>query len=311
MNIRDYTEKIKEILESEFYKKEDKWKIDYCETTKNNNVIYHGLVISDEKNRVAPNIYVDGYFKDEIDPVIAAIQIEKTFEAHKKEMHNLPLKGLDNFEEIKDKICYKVINAERNMNILQRMPSIPVIEDLRGIFYIRLNDEMSINITNDVVDMWKINKEDATVVLFDLARNNTEQLKPVSYQSLYETISELMGKTPFDAEPKETQGCFVLTTKDGVYGATAMLYQNGKYLNELLNKMNCKGIYILPSSIHELLVIRDGGSIKEQELMQMVYEVNRSAVTPEERLSDNIYYFDNQKGLRTIGSFEHQFEIGR
>ena len=80
-----------------------------------------------------------------------------------------------------------------------------------------------------------------------------------------------------------------------------MLYGNTDILKDCLNKIqketehNYTGLYILPSSIHELIIIPDDGRTNDKDYMkQMVRDINRSELKPEEVLSDNVFYFDDK-----------------
>ena len=55
-----------------------------------------------------------------------------------------------------------------------------------------------------------------------------------------------------------------------------------------------RSLYIIPSSIHELLIYPDFGDVSPAELSGYVKEVNRTQVQPQDRLSDHIYYYDRQ-----------------
>ena len=60
-------------------------------------------------------------------------------------------------------------------------------------------------------------------------------------------------------------------------------------------------LFIYPSSIHEVLVLPDEGTRKQRaKLKEMVEEVNETNVSPEERLSNSVYYFDREKQEVTI-----------
>ena len=51
-------------------------------------------------------------------------------------------------------------------------------------------------------------------------------------------------------------------------------------------------IFILPSSVHEVLILPDDGNMNAQELKEMVTSINASEVAPEDRLTDNVYHYD-------------------
>ncbi len=52
--------------------------------------------------------------------------------------------------------------------------------------------------------------------------------------------------------------------------------------------------YILPSSIHETIVVPDDGNTKRQDLEAMVKAVNQNQVAPEERLTNSVYHYDTK-----------------
>ena len=57
-----------------------------------------------------------------------------------------------------------------------------------------------------------------------------------------------------------------------------------------------KGYFILPSSVHEVLLLEETGNEDRCGLYRMVREVNEKNVPREEFLSDSVYYFDRKTG---------------
>ena len=82
----------------------------------------------------------------------------------------------------------------------------------------------------------------------------------------------------------------VVFGKDGMSGANVLM--NDKVLNEIEERMG-EGFYVLPSSIHEVLVVPKSCGMSERELAQMVREVNASQVAEKEQLSDSIFKYEN------------------
>ena len=80
-----------------------------------------------------------------------------------------------------------------------------------------------------------------------------------------------------------------MTNETKINGAASMIFT--EKLDEFANDHNAN-IFILPSSIHEILLIPDNGSMKISELENMVREVNETQVAPDEILSDNVYFYD-------------------
>ena len=67
---------------------------------------------------------------------------------------------------------------------------------------------------------------------------------------------------------------------------------------------------VLPSSIHELLILPDNGSMQLSELEAMVREDNATQVAPEDRLSDKVQYYDREAKLLQRGQEKMRFEDG-
>ena len=86
---------------------------------------------------------------------------------------------------------------------------------------------------------------------------------------------------------------FVLSNGDYMNGASVMLYKDP--LRDFANYMG-HDLYILPSSIHEVILLLDDEYVQSsEELREMVRETNRMVVDQEEVLSDHIYHYDREK----------------
>lgn len=85
---------------------------------------------------------------------------------------------------------------------------------------------------------------------------------------------------------------YVLGNADQSYGASAVLYPG--ILEKLEEKMG--NYFILPSSVHEVLIVPDKGQDLEP-IEEMVHEVNSNELAPEEFLSDDVYYYSKEAGL--------------
>ena len=81
----------------------------------------------------------------------------------------------------------------------------------------------------------------------------------------------------------------VLSNVKRVHGAICMLYPD---VLENLAQEEQRSFYILPSSVHEVILLADTGSGLPGELKAMIAEVNSTQVAPEEVLSDSLYYYD-------------------
>lgn len=86
---------------------------------------------------------------------------------------------------------------------------------------------------------------------------------------------------------------FVLTNNDKFYGAAGILRTD--LLRQFAEEQGCD-FYILPSSVHELILVPDKHDFTKTELRDMVKTVNEEQVAVEERLSDDVYYFSRYTG---------------
>jgi len=197
---------------------------------------------------------------------------------------------------------YKFIHRESNADLLKDIPFIKW-NDLAVVFYYALEDERfgqaSITIRNSHLAMWGIDKE----ILYENAKSNMLRLKPEEILPIKQLICEFLDRNEkrgisrqemnlpedCDAAIEADSMIYVLSNRDRVFGAAALLYAGA--LKKLTKRLN-KNLIILPSSVHEVLLVPDDGVTKKDFFKNMVKEVNDSQVDPEERLSYNVYYYD-------------------
>ena len=87
---------------------------------------------------------------------------------------------------------------------------------------------------------------------------------------------------------KESSRMYVLGNERKLFGAAAMFYDG--VLEEFSDKIK-KSFFILPSSVHEVILLPDDGIRKAEDLWEMVCEINATQVEPEEVLTNAVYYF--------------------
>ena len=81
---------------------------------------------------------------------------------------------------------------------------------------------------------------------------------------------------------------WVLTNKERVFGASALLYDN--QLEKVAEKIK-EDFYILPSSIHEVIIVPKKYGAPKDYMVKMVREINGENLDMEERLADNVYFY--------------------
>ena len=114
-----------------------------------------------------------------------------------------------------------------------------------------------------------------------------------------EEVIQSMVEDTSDLNLSENDDFLVLSNSIGCLGACAVLYQ--EELSKIADKLN-SDFYIIPSSIHEMLIISANSSISNDEeyLKYMICDTNKEAVSLDEILSDNLYFYNRSTKSITI-----------
>ncbi len=159
--------------------------------------------------------------------------------------------------------------------------------DLAILFYVIMDvncfSNASMLITNYHLDLWNTDEE----TLFELARKNTQELLGFSFVPMEQVLGHLSncGCSTYQFENM----MYVFSNRERCYGSSVMLYYNK--LEEISDYLG-ENFYIMPSSVHELILLRESQALPEAEMTEMVRHINREEVQREEILSNAIYYFD-------------------
>lgn len=258
-------------------------------TLKNNGKRRVGLTISEKHVNIFPTIYLEEYYKqfqngnsiEAITESILNVYHEVKFE------HIWQVNTIKDFQTIQSKIVYKLIHAEKNEELLHTMPHIPYL-DLAIVFYVLFDVDESgtatIPITNDLLHFWDTNLDE----VYRIASENTKHLLPATFKPMRVVIEELLGN-PCEDRVLEDDIMFVLTNPLRSFGAACILYDG--ILEQIAGQLG-ENFYILPSSIHEMIIVPESQSPSKEDLNDMVTEINETQVDEEEVLSDHVYYYD-------------------
>lgn len=123
----------------------------------------------------------------------------------------------------------------------------------------------------------------------EMAVQAMENLKNDGYKatSIYEVLKEMDDGIP----PVPHLPLYVLTNRATAYGAAGILVHG--MVSGLAERMGTD-LFLIPSSVHEILLLPDDGQTHIEELNRMVMEVNDSQVAPRERLSDHVYRYNRE-----------------
>lgn len=291
---------------------------EYCinvnKIVKNNDTVLYGLCIVEVGTSITPTIYLNKYFHEykdgrTMDSILR--EITHIYEQNKKPKMQVNVTDMTDFNKVKNHIVLKLVNRERNNDFLKDIPSVSFC-DLAVIFSIMVSEDAegtaSITVKNNLIDYWKVDVD----TLYKIAKENTERLLPAKIQSMNEIMMEMfrsdMGSDVFsDADFntffEERTGdnseptMYVARNSNGINGATVMLYDG--LIREFAKKIG-KDLFIIPSSIHEIIMVPDNGSMDADDIRSMVVDVNSSQVAPEEVLSDSVYLYSRDNDSITL-----------
>ena len=258
------------------------------EILKNNDIVLHGVMIRKLNESVYPTIYIEDYLEkgNGVDEI--ARNIVSTYESVTKDKYEFgDITGLiNNFDEVKQLLRIRLINKENNAKLFQNIPYMPFL-DMAIITVIQLNHTSdgvaTIKVTNDLLRLWNT---DLSSVL-SIANKNTFAT-PYSYTSMAEALG--LPEYMMDSLPIKM---YVLTNATTCHGATEIC--NYKTMEEIADKLQ-SDLIVLPSSIHEVIIVPKDDNMDINELTNMVQAINGSEVAADEVLSDHAYVFNRDNG---------------
>ena len=259
----------------------DGYEVRVQKVTKNNGIVLTGISIRKDGEHISPNIYLDDYYRRHLDAALD--EITKVYE--NSPSLDSDMDWIHSWDGVKDKVCYRLINTDKNEGILDKHPHREFI-DLSTVYFISLNvggQNGSIAITNEMASNWGVSEEE----LWDEAFVNTQKLFPAKITGMTGLL-ESMG-CPLGDDIPDDLPMLVATNEAKTNGAGVIFYDD--VLTQLTDRLGDK-IFILPSSVHEVIAIADDGGHEAAELLEMVREINRTSVEENEVLSDSVYRYE-------------------
>ena len=277
------------------------------DVVKNNDLHLDGLTILSEQCNISPTIYLNYYYKQYLHGMSLSAIYEDILLRYKcySPKTSVDIRFFTDFGKVQDNIVFKLINYERNKSLLQNVPHFRYL-DLAIVFnclvHFDPNNYGTILIYHNHLDFWHVTADD----LYALALENTPRLLGYDLQNMAQVIetilsddtSVVLGSHSDDMIDGDNMlPMYVLSSKTKFNGAACLLYHN--LLADIAAKYD-SDLYIIPSSIHEVLLIPSSTSTSHAKLSAMVREVNATQVLKEEILSDHVYYYSKDTGKLTM-----------
>ena len=237
------------------------------------------------------------------------------------------------YSYFRDKVMFRLVSSDRNRQYLRHRPHRGRL-DLEIVYYYqcRIGKESmgTISVGDEDLNRWGISEED----IYRDALRNTPILNPPVISPITDLLNSFtdpdgmpdlgapvrdmdpdgmpdLGAPVRDADPDEGVDIglpvyepdlygnapvplLVLTNESKYCGAACMLYEG--LLRDLSDEIR-SDLFIIPSSIHEVLLLPDEGEFSEEELSALVCEINAHFINPSEILSDHVYRFKHLSGI--------------
>jgi hypothetical protein len=273
---------------------------------KNNGVLLDGLTIRHKERNVAPTIYVENYWQKYLDGcdeehIVDMILLENREYSVDRD---IDIDDFLDFGKMRDKVMYKLINFEMNRDFLDTVPMRRVL-DLAVVYYYRVDAEglygATCVIRKEDMERWKTDEEE----LWRLATVNTPRNEPANIRSMCECLLEYCAMQ-IEEDPRFRDNAehvldmagispmYILSNTSQVFGAACILYP--ETMKDVSLRLG-SDFYVLPSSVHEVILMPADKGYDSEDLSEMVREVNASDVMPHEILSDHVYRYYADRGV--------------
>ncbi len=276
----------------------------FLDVEKNNQERYEGLEIKDENN-----------------PVLPILRLEELYEGYKgsgsmEQMVSVALGELGRYsevsvdmvpktwEEARGRLRSELVHYGWNLESLKNIPHRRFL-DFAVAYRVELPVQGEfvggIRVNSVLMGLWGITERELYETAMENLKNEDYRIQPMSellgsiFGIMPGMLGGIFGITPELMEDMPKQ--YVLTNEGNRYGAAGLLRKD---ILESFAEQSGGNFYILPSSIHELILLPEDFTVNAECLKEMVKEVNQEAVIREEWLSESVYYYDFKEGTLRV-----------
>jgi len=265
---------------------------------KANGMSYRGIEIADQQSGMGVTINMDQHYKMYLDgkslDEIADMVQHQALNAFENKP-DVDVNRVKDYESLCNNVMMEAVSREKNAEYLQNVPHFDMA-DLSIIFRVNVSGNREhgfgvVTVDNKLLDSMGVSQDQFQKDILDRALNG----EPPILRSLTEVMGGVFG---IDASEPDG-GLFLATNSEALYGASVIAIPG--FLDQAAEKLG-GNFYILPSSIHEVLLLRNDQEMNVRELEDMVQNVNEQIVSPEEQLSDRVYHYDAQEKVFELAS---------
>ena len=277
------------------------WTSAFREVSKLQGESYIGMAVRPKDSNIAATTNLKAFFEDlgedfNMDDVMD--QIAHDISDQISHMPQFDERVLNDYEQMKGKLTLQMIPTAGNEEKLSEIPHRNV-EDMAIVYRFEMSNSAkkisSILVTDSMLRSYGITADQ----LHEDALEAAVQTHPATLRNMTDVMRDLMGDAAALFAPDEPSPMWVASVEGDQNGACAIQYPD--FLEQAAETLG-GDFYVLPSSIHEVLLVADDGSMDLSYLEAMVRSVNETEVAPADRLSDHVFHYDSE---------EHIFENDR
>ena len=244
-----------------------------------NGVVFKGIIIQD-RHTICPVIYTERIIRDSASLGEAANKVIDIYESNKDFGAQIIIDDLNDPEWILDHITIG-LQKTSNEELIKRPCDMEGMEQYlvlcggntaEGCYSIKVAPALLSNVCIDEATAWNMAMEHIC--------NNTQII------SLGKVMADMMD-VPYGNTMEAEAKFHVITNSQKYKGAACIM--NRKALRTFSQSYDTNMLFVLPSSIHEMMIAPYDSHYNLDELSAMVKEINETQVAPEERLTDRAY----------------------
>lgn len=254
---------------------------------------YTGMAVRPENSEIGATLNLQDFYKalsfgmfleDVMD------SIERSVVSAVRHMPHYDARVLEDYDRMKDALTVDLVPVAGNEEKLAQIPH-KNVEDMALVY--RFEEESSVYgsasilVTNEMLAVYDITADQ----LHEDAMKAAVQNRPAKLHNMNDVMRDMMGDMSGLFPMNEPSPLWVATVEGGQNGAGVIQYPG--FLDQAAEALG-GDFYVLPSSIHEVLLVADDGSMEIGYLEEMVRSVNETEVSPAERLSNNVYHYDSE-----------------
>lgn len=294
MNYESFRQYVKKLLEWEFPDKQ----VVVNKIQKPNDIMEWGITIQDAGHAIDPVIYLEPYYHAYEEGTMKIEGVARDIaQRYYTQLEKAVLPGQIslNFEKVKSKIIMEVLEIRRNQDVLSRRIYHPIGNGMAKAFRILAEQTedvtTTVEVTRGIAEAFSYPPAEE---LARLADENTPRLLPVTWQILDENEKRLLGMGNMsDGQPGASE-LYVLSNDIHLRGAAALYYPG---IQEQIREWIGGDYWVLPRSIHEVLILPATDNWHAEKLQEIVKTANESQVRETDRLSDYVMYYDADQKL--------------